>query len=283
MSHYNPTRRKFIFNPASSDPFKISRSKIDMFIQCKRCFYLDQRLGVGRPKTPPFTLNSAVDKLLKKEFDVHRAAKTPHPLMEAHAVLAVPFIHADLDKWRHNFTGVQYLDKELNMMVYGAIDDVWENRDGELIVVDYKATAKDTEITLEDEWKQQYKRQMEVYQWLLRQNGFKVNDTGYFVYVNGQTDRAGFHGKLEFNIQLLPYTGKDAWVPEALTSIKKCLIDDRIPEAAETCDYCLYLNRYVEVLRSNKAAKTMAKTAPKKAKKKESEPDAAAEAGTSLF
>ena len=36
------------------------------------------------------------------------------------------------------------------------------------------------------------KRQMEIYQWLLRKNGFKVSDTGYFVYANGITDARSF-------------------------------------------------------------------------------------------
>jgi 2-isopropylmalate synthase len=35
---------------------------------------------------------------------------------------------------------------------------------------------------LDQEWQDSYKRQMDVYQWLLRQNGLKVSNTGYFVY-----------------------------------------------------------------------------------------------------
>jgi hypothetical protein len=58
-----------IFNPESKEPFELSRSKIDLFLECARCFYLDRRLGIGRPDSFPFTLNNAVDALLKKEFD----------------------------------------------------------------------------------------------------------------------------------------------------------------------------------------------------------------------
>ena len=56
--------------------WKLSRSKIDLFVECPRCFYLDNKLGVSRPKGPSFTLNIAVDALLKREFDTHRAHKT---------------------------------------------------------------------------------------------------------------------------------------------------------------------------------------------------------------
>ncbi|MEK7077575.1 MAG: hypothetical protein AAB928_00560, partial [Patescibacteria group bacterium] len=67
--YYNPRRSRNLFNPDSKTPFRLSRSKIDLFLNCPRCFYLDRRLGVAQPPGYPFALNSAVDKLLKKEFD----------------------------------------------------------------------------------------------------------------------------------------------------------------------------------------------------------------------
>ena len=73
--------------------------------------------------------------------------------------------------------------------------------DGELIVVDYKATSKNKEVSIDSDWQISYKRQLEVYQWLLRQNGFAVSDTGYFVYTNARLDVDGFGDKLEFTHQ----------------------------------------------------------------------------------
>ena len=84
------------------------------------------------------------------------------------------------------------------------MDDLWKNAQGELIVVDYKSTSKDGEVNIDAEWQGAYKRQMEFYQWLLRKNGFKVSDTGYFVYCNGRRDREAFDGKLEFDIKIIP-------------------------------------------------------------------------------
>ena len=78
--YYNPKNTRNIFKPESKEPFRLSRSKIELFIDCPRCFYLDRRLGTGRPPGFPFSLNSAVDTLLKKEFDIHRAKGAPHPL-----------------------------------------------------------------------------------------------------------------------------------------------------------------------------------------------------------
>jgi len=231
-----------MYTPKASDPFKLSRSKIDLFLNCPRCFYYDRRLGVGRPPGFPFALNSAVDHLLKLEFDIHRAKGTKHPLITKYGVDATPVAHADLDKWRHNFTGIQFLHERTNFLITGAIDDLWQNSKGEYIVVDYKATSKDEAITeLNKDWQIGYKRQMEVYQWLLRQNGYKVSNTGYFVYCNGQTDRKAFDGKLEFDVTLIPYKGNDSWLEKALKDAHKCLNSDKIPKAGAECDYCSYV------------------------------------------
>lgn len=234
--------RKKLYDPKALEAFRISRSKIDLFVECPRCFYLDRRLGVSRPQGFPFNLNSAVDTLLKKEFDIHRKQKTPHPLMDSYGVDAVPFQHKDLDKWRENFTGVETFFEPANFVVFGAVDDIWVDKNNKLIVVDYKATSKDEEVNLDAEWQDGYKRQMEIYQWLLRQNEFEISDTGYFVYCNGKRDREAFDGKLEFDVKLIPYTGKSDWVEKTLLDMKKCLDADEIPRSAPQCDYCSYIN-----------------------------------------
>ncbi len=233
--------RKVLYNPKDTNFFKLSRSKIDLFVECPRCFYFDRRLGVSRPQGFPFTLNSAVDTLFKKEFDIYRAKGEAHPLMKAYGLDAVPFKHPKMDVWRENFTGVQALHRPSNFLIFGAVDDLWVTPKNEVIVVDYKSTALNKEITLDEEWKDGYKRQMEVYQWLLRQNGLQVADTGYFVYANGHTDRPTFDGKLEFKVTLLPYTGNAAWIEPKLMEIKECLNSDKIPEAVTTCEYCKFV------------------------------------------
>lgn len=233
---------KKIYQKDSGELFKLSRSKIDLFVECQRCFYLDRVLGVGRPPGFPFTLNSAVDKLLKQEFDIYRAKGLKHPLQVRYGIDATPAPHEELDIWRENFKGIQYNHESTNFIITGAIDDLWINKKGEYIIVDYKATAKAEPVTvLDKEWHEGYKRQMEVYQWLLRKKGYKVSDTGYFVYCTGKVDAEAFDGKLEFYVNLIAYEGDDGWIEPTLKKIKRCLNGD-LPKAASDCDYCNYRN-----------------------------------------
>ncbi|PIZ61654.1 hypothetical protein COY17_04010 [Candidatus Saccharibacteria bacterium CG_4_10_14_0_2_um_filter_52_9] len=235
-----------------SAPYKVSRSKIELFTQCPRCFWLDARLKIKRPGSPPFNINKTIDELYKKEFDAHRVAGTPHPIMVANAIQAIPYAHNDLDKWRYNFTGVTALHRPTNLHVFGAVDDVWVNDSGELIVVDYKATSKNKEVSIDSDWQISYKRQLEVYQWLLRQNGFEVSNTGYFVYTNARLDLDGFGDKLEFYTKLIPYTGSDAWIEPTLSKMKACLENDDMPPIGTAamggpCEHCSYARARTEL------------------------------------
>jgi CRISPR/Cas system-associated exonuclease Cas4 (RecB family) len=258
MSEYYKPKRGSAYNYKGSN-WKLSRSKIDLFTNCPRCFYIDNKLGTKRPPGFPFNLNSAVDFLLKKEFDIHRAKRTTHPLMETYGLDAVPFDHPDINIWRENFKGLQYKHPKTGFLITGAVDDVWVNPSGELLVVDYKSTSKEGEVTIDAPWQDGYKRQMEVYQWLLRQMGFMVSDTGYFVYVNGRTDVAAFDGKLEFDVKLISYTGKDDWVEKTLDDILKCLEGD-LPDPSPNCDYCGYVQAVFDVTKQKKETEPIRKT-----------------------
>lgn len=250
MSYWSERNKPY--QPGQKTPFKVSRSKIELFTQCQRCYWLDVRLKIKRPDSPPFNINKAIDELFKKEFDQYRKQAKPHPLMEEYGVEAIPYTHKDLESWRHTFTGVTTVHEATNLHIFGAVDDIWVNDKGELIVVDYKATSKDREVSIDADWQISYKRQMEIYQWLLRQNGFKVSDTGYFVYTNGRMDLDGFNDRLEFTTKVIPYTGNDSWVEGTIQKMKQCMDSDTMPPVGDNimggeCQFCAYARQRTEL------------------------------------
>lgn len=237
-------RRSLPYKPGQKEIYKLSRSKIELFMQCPRCFWLDTRHKITRPSGPPFQINKTIDELFKKEFDSYREQKKPHPIMVKNKIQAIPFAHEDLDEWRYNFKGVSVHHKPTNLHIFGAVDDVWQDQEGKLIVVDYKATSKNAEITLDSDWQIMYKRQMEIYQWLLRAKGFGVNSKGYFVYTNARMDVEGFGDHLEFKTKVIAYDGNDEWVEKAIIKMKECM-DGEIPAVGTAamggpCDFCTY-------------------------------------------
>ena len=251
------------------DAFPLSRSKLEAFHSCPRCFWIDRVAGVGRPGFPAFTLNSQVDTLLKREFDQHRAAGTPHPYMAQHGLgHMVPLNHYMIDEWRANFKGVR--TQKHGLELFGAVDDIWKAGEGESEewhVVDYKSTATKAELTaglfLEDIYKGAFVRQMAIYQWLLSELGHPVSTRGFFVYENGNNAALSLlDGGPEDSPRGIPLkpvtiieidTADDSiviegeridfgWVESLVIGAKACLELDDPPAAGEYCEHCAYVD-----------------------------------------
>ena len=119
ISKYNPQRKRNLFSFLSNKPYKLSRSKIEDFKKCPRCFYLDRKCGTKQPPSFPYTLNNAVDALLKKEFDKYRKEGQRPPLLINHGIDAIPFLHPNLDEWRANLKGITYYHEQSNLIITG--------------------------------------------------------------------------------------------------------------------------------------------------------------------
>jgi CRISPR/Cas system-associated exonuclease Cas4 (RecB family) len=236
-------RKGNLYNPKSNEPFRISRSRMEGFLKCPRCFYLDRRLGLDQPGMPGWPLNDAVDHLLKNEFDLLRKDGKKHTLMEKYGIDAIPFSHPNLPEWRddhHRYTGALVLHKPTNFEICGIIDDIWINSKGQLHIVDYKSTSTSKEISLDDEYKQGYKKQVEWYQWIFKQKGFDVSNIAYFVFANGLKDDRVFDAKIEFAVEIITHKGDNSWVEPTIFAMKKCLESNKIPNPNPDCEYCKY-------------------------------------------
>jgi len=222
--------------------WKLSRSKIELFHNCPRCFYFDNKLGIRRPTFAPYSLNITVDELLKSEFDLCREKGIQHAIQIEHNLTCVPAIHDQLPEWRQNYKGVQYYDDQRDITITGAIDDLWYDPESEsYIVVDYKATGTSDPVTeLNGTYHEGYKRQMDIYQWLLRKNGLPISDNAYFLFAQVDKDREVFENALHFNSTLIEYKGDDSWVDVAIHQAIEILQTDTVPDADPECEHCAF-------------------------------------------
>ncbi|MFA5987464.1 MAG: hypothetical protein WC797_02335, partial [Candidatus Paceibacterota bacterium] len=200
-SKYNPQKTRGLYVPGDAKPYKLSRSKIDLFLRCPRCFWLDRILGISPPPPWPYSLNIAVDELLKKEFNMHRRMATEHPAISRavrHGVMrpAVPFNHPDMSEWQDSLHhGIQVLHGLTNLLVFGGVDDIWQFIDtGKLAIVDYKATYHPKKIDISEPRYDSYKAQLEIYQWLLshRLDSPSTSDIAFFLFCNADASRLDF-------------------------------------------------------------------------------------------
>jgi len=242
-------RRVAPYEPGQTQPFPLSRSKLGNYLTCPRCFYLDARFKLHPPSGPAFTLNGAVDALLKREFDAYRAQGLPHPELVRAGVSAVPFQHPDLETYRDARKGIRYLHQPTGLELYGGIDDLLADpATGKIHVIDFKATAKKDDITcLEGGFSDMLRRQVEVYQYILRKLGHDVSDVAYFYYVNGCADRPGFNARLDFRISVISHQGDASWIEPTLRQIKDVLEAPKAPEPSAKCKHCKFLTNFEEI------------------------------------
>ena len=242
------------YDPNSDKPFIMSRSKIDLYLKCKRCAYLDMRLGIKGPKPFPYNLNSRIDTLLKNEHDLARAKKIKTKYLEEFNINAVPYTHAELDVWREPFKAARYHHKETNIVVAGSVDDLWENLDTKKIhIVDYKSTHTekfDKLKSFDAPYLIGYKRQAEIYSWILSKLGLDVDNTSYFFYVNAKPAQEVFNNNLEFEYAIIPYKTEDYnWVENTIVEIKNFLETNKIPSSNQECDLCKYMHKFFEFVK----------------------------------
>ena len=242
------TRKGSIYQKGTNEAFKISRSKFSNFLDCPRCFYLERVKGLKDPSMPGWALNTAVDELLKKEFDHYRKNQKPHPFVIKNKLHFIPFQHEKIDYWRDALRGgIAFTDPDTNLEIHGGVDDIWVNPETkELAVVDYKAQSKkepvETGAYLEDQYHQSYKVQMDIYVYILRQMKFKVSDTAYFLVCNGLKTPDKFDATLQFDLTLVPYKTNDSWIKNKIIDMKKTLESKDVPEINKFCEKCLYLD-----------------------------------------
>lgn len=233
--------RKRLYDVSHPDPFPISRTKIDLSIECSRCFYMDVKLGIGRPSGPPFLLNSAVDALFKNEFDHYRRTQSSHPLMDTLRPGLVPVWRDDFETWRYNFKGVRFLHSPTNFVLFGAIDDLWfDTINKEYLVVDYKSTSKKDTVSVNNVFPG-YWRQLEFYQYLVSHQGLQVSDLGVLVYANAKKDLDAFDNQLIFDVRLVHDRLNNDWVDNAVLSAWNVLNGDGPPAVNPECKYCAYV------------------------------------------
>ena len=240
---YNPiVGENWRYNPERT--FKISRSKIELYFNCPTCFYKDAKIGLRKPPMPGWAINSAVDDLLKKEMDYCRSKDRPHGIFKENGLNIKPFQHEDIEKWQHTFTGIQFNDEKHNFLIYGGVDDIMIDEEDKLVVVDFKATAKKADIlTTSDVYNngESYKRQLEIYSWLLQKNNFDVSITGYLMYYNGDASKPHLGREMYFRRTLVPFKLDTSWIDPMVDDIYECLQKKEIPKSNENCEECIYL------------------------------------------
>ncbi|MBI4353786.1 MAG: PD-(D/E)XK nuclease family protein [Candidatus Omnitrophica bacterium] len=211
----------------------LSRWQLELFTKCPRCFWLLKRHNVKPPEGFPLALNTAMDGLLKEEFDTYRVKGQPHPILVEHRINAKLFADTTrLAAWRNTFQGLRWTDPETGHTLFGAVDDVLEFPDGSLAALDYKSSgAREARVY------PSYQLQLDVYTFLLERLGHKTAPKAFLAFFLAVKDD-GFNGRLPFRRQLLEVTAQPDRVPAIFEQAIHLTKSDQTPSPGAECDCC---------------------------------------------
>lgn len=238
---------------------RISRSRLENFFNCERCGWLEIRHGIRAPSLP-FNLNIAVDELLKKDFDQSRREGSVPPVLRNKGFNFVPFSHPNIEAWRDTKRGLERKHEASGITVYGALDDLWLDEDGSIMVVDYKATAKDQPVKTFSNlgYHDGYKRQLDFYSWMMAAQGITVSPRAFIFYVTARKSAPDFSGKLIFDPELLEHQVNTDWIEPFLERVKITLESGKVPAGREDCRACDYRLRAAQAIEGSLSANSPA-------------------------
>lgn len=234
--------------------YQLSWSDIKLFLECLRCFYNLKRLGIKRPGLGPdtdlFNVPNAVDELWKKESDLCRKLKINPPIIDTNKIEAQLFDDENhsVQKWRQPHSeggGIEFYDRDMNLLLFGRVDDVWMNFEQELIIVELKVTSTSVSDANEiKRWHKNNERQVSFYAWLLKKNKRIVSKTGYIIYCNPLSygfDFLEFNNRLHFKTLLTACKIDDSWIEDAVKEASVCLNQNDAPAPAKNCKFCNFV------------------------------------------
>jgi len=230
---------------ANQKTIQLSPNSLNLFLECQHCFWLDKNLGIKRPPPYPYALNSAVDALLKEEFDAYRAKNLPHPLLQENNINAKLFSNQKLlNQWRSNFAGIRYFDEALGATLFGAVDDVLEFEDPsdpsgqafKIAPLDYKSTGSSAANVYD-----RFQLQMDTYAYLLEKNGYKTTRKGYLAFYVVDKSR-GFIDRLPFRKEVMEIDTNPSDIYEIFKDAVNCLKQPTPPPHSQDCQFGKWLN-----------------------------------------
>lgn len=214
--------------------YKLSPSSINLMLDCPRCFWLQLVKKIKRPEGIFPSLPSGMDRVLKNHFDKFMEKGELPPEIREYGVGNGYKLFSDkakLDVWRSNFKGIQYKDKTSGILLRGAVDNILE-KGKKLIVLDYKTRG----FPLKEDTHEHYITQMDIYNFLLRKNGYDTADYTYllFYYPKEVADT----GEVVFDTKLIKIETDPKRGEKIFEKAIKILQSKEPPESSKDCGFC---------------------------------------------
>lgn len=213
--------------------YKFSPSSLSLLKECPRCFWLHFNKKIRRPDIPFPSLPSGMDRVLKDHFDrFMEKGELPPELQELHVEVTLFDDKELLKVWRNNFKGIQWTDEKGNLF-RGAVDNILK-KGNRLIVLDYKTRG----YPVKENTHKYYQDQMDIYNLLLRNNGYQTEDYTYLLFYH--PNKIYESGDVDFHVDLIK-TKINIKNAEDIFKRAVDVLEGEMPEPSDGCGFCKWI------------------------------------------
>lgn len=202
----------------------LSASSLNLFIECPRCFWLEQNKKLKRPRGPFPSIAIGLDSIVKKYFDNYRRTEQLPPLLgEKLKGRLIDFLPKSL--W--------YNLPPLSASLLGKLDECIVDEEGYYLALDHK-TRSSSPSSIHGA----FQLQLDIYTLLLLKNNFKTRNIGFLVYYI--PEEGLLHQGFPFKVEIKKITTNPERAEEIFRKAVGILRQD-LPQASENCEYCNWL------------------------------------------
>lgn len=206
----------------------LSNSTLNLYCECKRCFWLQFNEKIVRPRGIFSSLPGGIDSVLKKYFNTYRLKGEMPPLVAGKIEGKLADIPLNLS----------FVDREHDLQITGKLDDCIQVEGRFYVPLDHKTRGKLPDSL---EYSQRYyKNQMNTYTLLLKQSGYEVKHIAYIVYYS--PNNGELHQGFPFQIAVHRMETDSDFIHRLFIEAKEC-IEGQIPQPDPECEYCRWLSQ----------------------------------------
>lgn len=209
--------------------YQLSPSSLSLLKDCPRCFWLHHNKNIKRPDTIFPSLPSGMDKILKEHFDRFMKKGELPPELKNLKGYRLFNDEEKLKVWRNNRQGIQWTDRKGNLF-RGAVDNLLL-KGKKLVVLDYKTRG----YPLKEDTPEHYRDQLDIYNFLLRKNGYETEDYTYLLFYHPH--EVFPNGHVCFNTDLIKLKVSLKNAENIFQKALACLTAP-LPPPPENCSFC---------------------------------------------
>jgi len=223
-------------------PLTLSNSRLSLYTECPRCFWLDLNAGIKRPDTIFPSLPGGLDLQFKRYFDQFRATGDLPPEVKGKLPGQLLSDGATIDRWRNWRRGIRHTPPWAEVELMGALDECLVDEDCFYYPLDYKTRGYAPKADTHE----YYQDQMNLYTLLLEGNGHKTKRVAYLLYYHPIEVQE--RGLIQFHISVQEVP-TDPEAAERLVKEAVTVLSGPAPPSAASCGFCKW-NSEVEKWRN---------------------------------